>query len=88
MFREEAIIYEERSGWARVSKYYDASCQDGLSQYVDSGNAACTASNGIVNGLFAEWVSVKHLSKTRPADPSVGATGSYALVSGSDDWKI
>lgn len=88
MFREKAIIYEEENGWARVSEYYDAFCQNGLSQYVDSGNASCTESNGIVNGHFAEWVSEKYLSNTRPADPSAGATGDYALVSGSDDYRI
>lgn len=86
MFREKAEIYEEQNGWARISKYYDASCQNGLSQYNESGNAACTEENGIVNGQFAEWVSMKYLSSTRPADPSAGATGDYALISGSDDF--
>jgi hypothetical protein len=87
MFREKTTIYEERNGWARVSEYYDAFCQSGLSQFVDSGNAACTESNGIANGLFAEWVSLKYLSDTRPDDPGAGATGTYALVSGSDDYR-
>ena len=87
MFREKATLYDEKNGWARVSKYYDASCQNGLSQYVDSGNAACTEGNGIVDGRFAEWVSLKYLSNTRPDDPSAGATGDYALVSGSDDFR-
>jgi hypothetical protein len=87
MFREKATIYEEKDGWARVSKYYDAFCQDGLSEYVDSGNAACTEGNGIVNGGFAEWVSVKYLSNARPVDPGAGAKGDYALVSGSDDYR-
>jgi hypothetical protein len=86
MFREKATIYEEKNGWARVSKYYDASCQNGLSQYVDSGNAACTEGNGIVNGRFAEWVSLEYLIDTRPPDPGASATGDYALVSGSDDY--
>jgi hypothetical protein len=87
MFREKATIYEERNGWARVSKYYDASCQNGLSEYVDSGNAACIEDNGIVDGLFAEWVSMEYLGDMRPADPSAGARGYYALVSGSDDYR-
>ena len=86
MFREKATIFEDRNGWARVSKYYDAFCRNGLSQYVESGNAACTESNGIVDGRFAEWVSLRYLSSMRPADPSAGATGGYALVSGSDDY--
>jgi hypothetical protein len=50
MFREGATIYEERNGWGRVSKYYDVFCRKGLSQYVESGNAACVESNGIVDG--------------------------------------
>lgn len=87
MFREHATIYEEANGWARVSEYYDAYCQNGLSQYVDSGNAACIESNGIANGLFAEWVAMKYLSEVRPPDPSAGATGKYSLVSGSDDYR-
>lgn len=87
MFREKATIYEERDGWARVSKYYDASCWNGRSEYVESGNAACTESNGIVDSRFAEWVSMKYLSKTRPADPGAGATGDHALVNGSDDYR-
>jgi hypothetical protein len=54
MFREGVTIYEERNGWARVSKYQDAFCVNGLSQFVESGNAACVPSNGIVDGQFAE----------------------------------
>jgi hypothetical protein len=86
MFREKTMIYEHRNGWARVSEYYDAFCQNGLSQFVDSGNAACIESNGIANGLLAEWVSMEYLSDTRPADPGAGATGMYALVNQSDDY--
>jgi hypothetical protein len=85
-FRESVTVLEEKSGWARVSKYYDASCVNGLSQYVDSGTAACVPSNGIVDGQFAEWVSMQYLSSMRPPDPAAGATGDYALVSGSDDY--
>lgn len=86
MFREKATVYEEKDGWARISKYYDASCRNGQSDYVDSGNAACIGSNGIVAGEFAEWVSMNYLSIVRPPDPGSGATGSYSLVSGSDDY--
>jgi hypothetical protein len=86
MFREGVTIYEEREGWARVSRYYDAFCVNGLSKYVESGNAACVPSNGIADGQFAEWVSTQYLSGTRPADPAAGAAGDYALVSGSDDY--
>ena len=85
-FRESVTIHEEKSGWARVTHYYDASCFNGQSRFVDAGNAACTATNGIVNGQLAEWVSVQYLSSMRPPDPAAGATGDYALVSGSDDY--
>lgn len=85
-FREKATILQDSSGWARISRYYDASCRNGESEYVDSGNARCESSNGIVEGRFAEWVSLQYLSSTRPADPAAGAEGYHALVSGSDDY--
>lgn len=87
-FRERATIYEEKQGWGRITIYYDASCKDGKSEYVDKGNATCDRRNGVVDGKFAEWVLLKFLSKDRPADPSEGATGDYALVRGSDDYRI
>ena len=86
-FREQAIVYEEKDGWARVSKYYAASCSNGLSQYVDTGNAACLQSNGIVDDRLAEWVLLKYLSSVRPADPGADASGMYAIVSSSDDYR-
>lgn len=85
-FREAADVEEIQDGWARVSKYYNASCVNGRSEYVDSGNSDCIEANGITNGNFAEWVAVEHLSKTRPADPAAGATGIAALIRGSDDF--
>lgn len=87
-FREAAVVSELREGWARISKYYDGSCNGGRSDYVDSGNAACTASNGFDGSMFAEWVSVDLLVAERPADPAAGATGSAALVAGSDDFRL
>jgi hypothetical protein len=87
LFRgEKSPVLEERDGWVRVTRYYDASCKNGRSEYVDSGNTACDSTNGIVDGRFAEWVSVSHLISTRPADPAAGAAGNFALVSGSDDY--
>jgi hypothetical protein len=88
MFREKVTILEENAGWARVTKYYNASCSNGNSDFVDTGNKTCSQANGIVNGQLAEWVSMTHLSKTRPDDPGAGATGDYELVSGSDDYRI
>jgi hypothetical protein len=69
-FREGAEVLEQKAGWARISKYYDASCKSGHSEYVDEGNSTCTPTNGISDGKFAEWVLMKHLSKTRPEKKS------------------
>jgi hypothetical protein len=79
-------VYEIKDGWARITDYYDASCVNGISEYVDSGPKECVPSNGIVDGKFAEWASVKLLSATRPADPAAGAEGDYELVKNSDDY--
>lgn len=88
MFREKATVLERRGDWARVTGLYDAACSDGLSPYVSSGDPRCTAANGINEGKFAEWVSMAHLSRQRPADPGAGATGWAALVGQSDDYRI
>lgn len=87
-FREKATILEEQSGWARITKYYDALCVNGISQYVDSGNRKCESSNGINKDQFAEWVTSKYLSPNRPEDPAAHAPANYALVKGSDDFRI
>lgn len=87
-FRENADVLEVKSGWARISRYYDASCKNGRSEYVDRGRSDCTTENGIVDGQFAEWVLLQSLSKTRPADPGAGAQGDAALVAGSDDFRL
>lgn len=85
-FREGTTVLERRDGWARVTELYDASCVNGRSQYVDTGNAACEPANGITEGQFAEWVSAEYLSETRPPDPAAGASGSEELISASDDF--
>lgn len=86
-FRQGVTVLEERDGWARITKPYDASCTGGRSEYVDSGNSACVESNGIVNGRFSEWVALRYLSDVRPADPAAGATGYHALITQSDDYR-
>lgn len=86
-FRESATVLETRSGWGRVSKYYNASCFGGRSQYVDSGRADCSPENGIVDGIFAEWVKLDLLSKSRPDDPGKDASGTAKLVAQSDDFQ-
>lgn len=89
MFRESAHVYEIADGWARVTEPYDASCAGGRSEYVDSGEAACTEANGITNGRFAEWVEVSALSTPRPADSAATAiaTADESLVAQSDDLQ-
>lgn len=85
-FREGVTVREERGGWARITRTYDASCVGGRSEYVDTGNAVCDPANGIVDGQFAEWASVEYLLETRPSDPAAGASGIEELVSESDDF--
>ena len=87
-FREKATILEEKNGWVRITRYYDASCFNGITQYVDSGNKQCISGNGIKKGEFAEWVAAKYLSSTRPANPAAKASANYELVKGSDDFRI
>jgi len=86
-YREGVQIKEERGGWARITKYYDASCYLGKSEYVDAGNATCAPSNGISDGKLAEWVSLKYLAASRPADPAAGAEGTAKLIRYSDDFR-
>lgn len=85
-FRESAHVYERTDGWARVTKPYSASCVGGVSEYVDRGNKACTAANGIADGEFAEWVRVDQLSATRPPDPADTASLDEKLIANSDDF--
>ena len=85
-FREGVTPFEEQGGWVRISEQYSASCEGGISEYVDEGNSACTEENGIVNGNFAEWVEKSYLSQTRPADPAETAAANETLVAQSDDF--
>ncbi len=85
-FREGTSIYEEKDGWVRITRYYDASCGNGVSTYIDSGNKNCTIQNGIDEGEFAEWVHKKYLSSVRPEDPAKNVSANYSLVRGSDDF--
>ncbi len=85
-FRERVEILEESGGWVRVTKPYDAACTNGRSTYVDSGNTACEAENGIVDGQFAEWVSTDYLSSTEPEDPAKTAKGFETIIAQSDDF--
>lgn len=84
--RESVEILERKDGWARITKYYSADCTNGVSRYVDSGDARCRPQNGIVDGKFAEWVSEKSLSAEAPPDPGENAKGFAKLVAQSDDY--
>lgn len=85
--RESAHVFEIRDGWARITKYYDASCVGGRSEYVDRGEAACSEANGIVDGKFAEWVNLNQIALERPADPGATATSDEELIAQSDDFQ-
>jgi len=87
-FREAAPPLEQKAGWVRITKYYDASCVGGKSKYVDRGNARCEARNGIVDGNFAEWIRAEDVSPDRPADPALTASVDEKLVSQSDDFNL
>ncbi len=86
VFREGTHVYEWEGAWARVSRYYNASCNKGSSEYVDSGNKTCTFENGIVDGQFAEWVSDRFLAEVRPPDPAALARGREHIIAQSDDF--
>lgn len=86
MFRESAHVYEIADGWARITNPYDGSCGSGRSEYVDRGTAACSETNGFVDGKFAEWVELNGLSTDRPADPAQSAAADETLVAQSDDF--
>ena len=88
VFREAADPLERKGGWVRTTKYYDASCANGQSEYVKKGNAACTASNGFRDGTVAEWVRADQLSEKRPPDPADEATLDEQLVKDSDDFNL
>lgn len=53
-YRESVTPIEVQGDWARVSKSYDASCTNGRSDYVDTGNDQCNRGNGI-------WVEAAYL---------------------------
>jgi len=87
-YRDGVKPLETQNGWTRVSKYYVASCENGRSAYVDTGNDRCSQANGIVDGQFAEWVVDANLSTERPADPAADATGLAKSIGGSDDFNL
>jgi hypothetical protein len=61
-------VYEVVNGWARISGYSTASCENGVSFMIDDGNGDCSEQNGIIDGNVAQWVSMQFLSKKKPED--------------------
>ncbi len=88
MYREAVEVLEERQGWGRITRTYDASCINGSSEYIDSGDARCDTENGVVDGEFAEWVTLNYLESDRPMDPAESAAADERLVAQSDDFRI
>ena len=70
IYREKVTIFEESDGWARISNYYDGSCRNGISEFVNYGNNKCTWINGFENEIFAEWVYAQYLSEKHPPEPN------------------
>ena len=68
-YREGVQILEKRGGWARVTKYYDESCYNGRSAYVDAGNAACSTIRATSARFVGNSVG-KSMEKT-PSGPFV-----------------
>jgi hypothetical protein len=87
-FREKAAVYEMKGSWGRITGVYDASCEGGRSEFVDSGNATCTPDNGITDGKFAEWALMSSLDSVHPPDPAEKASGVAKLIGGSDDFQL
>ena len=87
-FREKATVMEEKNRWSRITKFYNASCVNGLSEYVTEGNAACVANNGIEEEQVAKWIPTNALDKVRPEDPAKNAEGDYTLIGNSDDYRL
>lgn len=80
-------VYEEKSGWSRISEPRLAMCIKGKSAMVDSGNAACKPANGIVDGQFASWASSDYLTNEKP-DAPIPAQGCGELgLDNSDNYR-
>lgn len=83
----KVTVYEEKSGWSRIDETRSAMCIDGKSGMVDSGNAACTPANGIVDGRFARWVSSTYLTNRRPEAPKTAQGCSNLELEDSDNYR-
>ena len=80
-------VFEDTGSWARVTPYYDAACENGVSRFVDKGNSRCVSDNGIDDGKLAEWVFMKFLSDEKPEDPVAIDERWDRLISKSDNYR-
>lgn len=86
-FRQAVEPLERHDGWVRITKRYDGSCRNGVSEYVDKGDKSCSAKNGILDGRFAEWVPESALTAKQPPDPAASATADESIVAQSDNFS-
>lgn len=83
---QKVTVAETKNGWARISKYYDAACKAGRSEYVDTGNSACSEENGVSNGQFAEWVSLDYLEANREEPKPASSSSLINALRKSDNF--
>lgn len=83
----KVTVYEEKSGWSRIDEPHSAMCINGMSGMVDSGNAACTPANGIVDGQFARWVSSDYLANAKPEAPRTAQGCGDLGLDNSDNYR-
>lgn len=83
----KVTVYEEKSGWARIAEPHSAMCINGKSGMVDSGNAACTPANGIVDGQFASWASSDYLTNEKPEAPKPAQGCGDLGLDNSDNYR-
>ncbi|MDP0928495.1 SH3 domain-containing protein [Paracoccus onubensis] len=83
----KVTVYEEKSGWSRIGEPHSAMCINGKSGMVDSGNAACTPANGIVDGRLAHWVSSDYLANEKPEAPKTAQACDDLGLESSDNYR-
>lgn len=79
-------IFEEKSGWGRISEPVIALCEDGVTFQIDDGNNRCDVENGIVDNMITRWVEMAHLTSSKPAPIADPADCSSGFLSGSDNY--
>lgn len=59
------IVSEIKNNWARISRYYEALCNDGASPLIERGNKKCVPENGIKSNKLSEWVYLDYIKMTK-----------------------